>query len=338
MLLSGSGEPELIIDLFCHICPRNFLKAYVKTQVPQLLRFVEAAYAAGDAYFVDENTRLKYMDKYGIDIEVLTLSIPHIWHNIRDPIKLVTLANDAMAEIAQKNSPRLLGTATLPVLTGEALDELDSAISDLGLKGVQIYSNMSGDPLDSPAFLPFYEKMAKHNLPIWIHPTHWEYYSWIQDYRLIQIFGWPFDTSLAMARLVFGGILQRYPTLKFIIHHLGGMIPYFSERISGFYDEAIMHPHVYGAHLFPYELTKPPIEYFKMMYADTVVNGSIPALKCGFSFYGPEHVVFATDHPFGPEKGERWTREILKSVRALEIPAEDKQKIFEDNARRILKL
>jgi len=193
---------------------------------------------------------------------------------------------------------------------------------------------MSGEPLDSPAFLPFYEKMAKYNLPIWIHPTHWEYYRWIHDYRLIQIFGWPFDTSLAMARLVFGGILQRYPDLKFIIHHLGGMIPYFSERITGFYED---DPHVYGA-LFPYELQKPPIKYFKMMYADTVVNGSISALKCGYSFYGPEHVVFATDHPFGPEKGERWTREILKSVRTLEIPPEDKQKIFEDNARRILKL
>ena len=94
----------MIIDLFCHIYPQKFLKTYVKTQVPQLLRFVEAEYAAGDAYFVDENTRLKYMNKYGIDLEVLTLALPHIWHTIRDPIKLVTLANDAMAEIAQKTA------------------------------------------------------------------------------------------------------------------------------------------------------------------------------------------------------------------------------------------
>jgi len=333
-MLIDIGEIELIIDLFCHIYPKNFLKAYVKTQLPQLLRFVEAEYGVGDAYFVDEDARIKYMDKYGIDIEVLTLALPHIWQTISDPIKLVKLANDSMAEVAEKHSQRLLGTATLPVLTGEALDELDRAISELDLKGVQIFTNINGKPLDSPEFMPFYEKMSKFDLPIWIHPTHWEYYNWIQDYRLIQILGWPFDTSLAMARIVFGGILQKYPNLKFIIHHLGGMIPYFDERINGFYED---DPHVYGA-LFPYELKRPPTEYFKMMYADTVVNGSIPALKCGYSFYGPEHMVFATDYPFGPEKGERWTREILKSVKDLDIPEKEKKMIFEDNARKILKI
>ena len=336
--MDGNGEAELVIDIFSHIYPKKFLKAYVKTQLPQLLRFVEAEYGAGDAYFIDEDARIKYMDKYGIEFEVLTIALPDVWQTIGEPIKLTRLANDSMAEAIEKHSQRLLGTATLPLLTGEALDELDRAIRDLGLKGVQIFSNMGGKPLDSPEFTSFYEKMSKYDLPIWIHPTHWEYYSWIQDYRLLQIFGWPFDTSLAMGRIVFGGILQKYPNLKFIIHHLGGMIPYFDERIRGFYDEALMHSHVYGGHLFPYDLKKDPIEYFKMMYADTVVNGSIPALKCGYSFYGSEHVVFATDYPFGPEKGERWTREILKSVKELDISEEHKRNIFEDNARKLLKI
>lgn len=326
----------MIIDVFCHIYPKKFLKAYVKTRLPQLLRFIEIGTGADEAFFVDENWHIKYMDRCGIDIEVLSLAYPPLWQTVSDILELTKVANDSISEITRRHSDRLLGIATLPILTGEALDELDRTIMDLGLKGVQIFSNVYGKPLDSPEFIPFYEKMCRYDLPIWIHPTSHEYYSWIGDFKLLSCFGWPFDTSLAMSRIVFGGILEKYPSLKFIVHHLGGMIPYFEERIKGFYDEAIMHPYVYGEN--PCKLKNHPIEYFKMMYADTVVNGSLPALKCGYSFYGPEHIVFATDYPYGPEKGERWARDILKSVKELDIPEEDKRKIFEDNVRRIIKI
>ena len=126
----------------------------------------------------------------------------------------------------------------------------------------------------------------KYDLPILIHPTNWMYYQWVKDYRLQQIFGWPFDTTLAMGRIVFGGVLMRYPNLKLVTHHLGGMLPFYAERARDFVNEAIMDPTMYGANHFPYaeemkRQGKHPIDYFKQFYADTVVYGSGSALRCG---------------------------------------------------------
>ena len=329
------------IDAYCHIIPRTFLRSYVKTQIPQLLRFAEAEVGTEDAYFVDDDLRVKHMDKFGIDKQVISFN-PPIWETIpeSDLLRVTRLTNDAFAEIVKKHPDRFVGIASIPIPEGEQLDEVDRCINDLGLKGCIIFSNIRGRPLDSPEFMPFYEKMAKYDLPIFIHPTTWKYYDWIYDYRMIQIFGWPFDTSLAVGRLVFGGVLDRLPNLKFVVHHMGAMVSFFSERIKGFYDEAIMHSHVYGSHYFPHAKTmkKHPIEYFKSLYADTVALGSVPALKCGLDFFGIDHMLYGTDYPFGPEKGQRWTKDITRSVDELGLSEVDTRKIYYENAKRILKL
>ena len=330
-------------DFFSHIYPKSFYKEYVKSQLP-FTPFVDAGYNVEGERFIDVDYRLRILEKFAIDKAVITLAQPSIWSHVqeKDMMRLIKLGNDGMGEIAAKHPDHLISIATIPLLTGEGLDELDRSISDLGLKGLEVFSNYGGKPIDVPELLPFYEKMAKYDLPVWIHPVSYPHYEWAFDYDLVKIFGWPYDTTLAVSRLVFSGVLARYPNLKLIIHHLGGMIPYFSERLRGFVDDPIKtKPPGVKREKDSSEsigLKEHPIEYFKKMYGDTVANGSIGALECAYRFYGPGHIVFATDFPFGPERGERWVNETLKSIRSLDIPEEEKEMILDGNARKILKL
>ena len=159
---------------------------------------------------------------------------------------------------------------------------------------------------------------------------------------ILFIFGWPYDPSLAISRLGFSGVLEKYPNLKLIVHHLGGMIPYFGERLRGFIDDPLKtKPPSANREKDSSEgvgLKRHPVQYFKEMYADTVVNGSLGALECAYRFYGPDHIVFATDYPFGPEKGERWVAETLKSVADMQIPKDEKEMILDTNARKMLRM
>jgi len=332
----------LIIDIFNHCYPKKFLKEYVKTKYSKIAWMKVEPSIRERADFWDPETRVKIMDKFGIGIQVLSLAMTP-YQLPSEPFELTKIANDRIVEeFVYKYPERFLGVATLASLTGEALDELDRCIRDLGLKGVQIFTCMNGKPLDRAEFLPFYEKMAKYDLPIFIHPTsvgiNEDVNPWPKVYGIS--LNWPYYSSMAMGMLVYGGILMKYPNLKVVIHHLGGMIPFYAERIHAFYDvhpEFQEQPRGLGIKQL---LDKHPLEYFKMFYADTAVNGSMIAMRCGYSFFGTEHVVFATDYPYtlvGPPTYVD-LENTMKSVKDLDIPQEHKQMIFEDNARRILKM
>lgn len=330
------------IDIFCHITPLKFIHEYVKSMVVHFLRLIEINVSNNFIYFSDPEYRLKYMKKYSIDIEVLTLGpTGDTWNVVPNNIlpKLVKVANDSIAEIVNKYSDKFVGIGIVPGIYEGFMDEVKRSIKDLGFKGIMILSNLIGKPVDVDEMNSFYQFMSSENLPIFIHPTNPPYgnsYPWAREYRLIQILGWPYDTSLAMARLVFSGILDKYPNLKFIIHHAGAMIPFFSKRIEGFYDEAIAYPEVYGGETFK-KLNRHPLEYFRNnFYVDTVLNGNTSALKASYDFYGIDHMVFATDFPYGPEKGERWTKDILDSVYELKLDEDNLEKIFHKNARKLL--
>jgi aminocarboxymuconate-semialdehyde decarboxylase len=320
----------LIIDAYCHISiPKAIkeLKGIVKN-----LQEVPPEQSPAYQRFFDADSRLKYMDKFGVNIEVLSMGQIEGRDQIpRDKLLRVTqITHDTLSEIVNKHPQRYASVAALPTLEGEFLDELDRAIGTLGMKGCLIYSNIFGKPLDAPEFSGFWERMSRYDLPVLIHPTDWLYYDWIHEFNLDLILGWPFDSSLAMARLAFSGVLNRFPNLKILVHHLGGMIPTFSDRIN-----EISQTHNVEA---TKKLSKPLLDYFRSFYADTVVGGSIRALECGLDFFGRDHVIFGTDYPYGAEGGERWTRTTIKSIEALSIPEEDKNRILYDNARRLYKL
>ncbi|HEY79440.1 MAG TPA: amidohydrolase [Dehalococcoidia bacterium] len=330
----------LKIDIFCHILPEKYKKAldeaapgHVQQSTNNLLPTLW-----------DLDHRFRIMDKYGV-MQVLTLSRPPIEEVISDPKKAMDLtkrANDEMAEIVLKHRDRFPTAVAAVALTDvdASLKELERAIIDLRFRGVQIYTNMNGKPLDSPEFEPLFDMMARYNLPIWIHPTHGVTAS---DYStetggsrhaIANTFGWPYETTMAMNRLVFGGILERYPNLKVITHHCGGMVPFYEQRIIAFHDIGEVE---FGDRDRDV-LTDPPIKYYKKIYADTAIYGNTPGLMLGRAFFGIDHLLFGTDFPFAGQFGERVTRQTIDAIEAMDISDVEKKKIFEDNARDIMRL
>jgi len=153
-------------------------------------------------------------------------------------------------------------------------------------------------------------------------------------YMAMSILGWPYETTLAMHRLVFGGVLEKYPKLKVITHHAGGILPLLTGRISHACDLYEMRLGRRYSQDLP---GKPLLEYYRMFYVDTAVH-SPPALICAHAFFGTDHMLFATDTPYDNELGNRKIRETINSIEELDINNLEKKKIFEDNARNLLRL
>jgi predicted TIM-barrel fold metal-dependent hydrolase len=330
----------MMIDIFPHIMTKKYKdELYKRAGQRFYLRDVTDATPA----LWDLEARFRIMDEYDGLAQVLTVASPPV-EDVFDPEDAATLskiANDDLAELVTKYPDRFVGAAAcLPMNNMDAaLKEVDRALRDLGLKGVQIYSPINDKPLDHPDFMPLYEKMAEYDLPIWIHPKRDMEFA---DYRtetrskywVFSMFGWPYETTAAMTRLVFSGVLERWPNIKFITHHCGGMVAFFSARIAGGQEYAEKRLKA----KFKRALSKPPIEYFRMFYADTALYGAMPSLMCGYSFFGAEHLLFATDMPYDAEGGEVYTKETIDAVEQMPISVSERRKIFEDNARRILKL
>jgi predicted TIM-barrel fold metal-dependent hydrolase len=220
------------------------------------------------------------------------------------------------------------------------LIETDRAINSLGFKGIYVHSNINGKPLDAPEFWPLWEKMAKYNLPVYIHPWRSDSFADYQaentsKYGIASIFGWPYETTAAMTRLVFSGILEKYPNLKVITHHCGGMIPYYQQRIHQHYGQQSLGAR--GGYLRA--LSKTPLEYYKMFYNDTAIHGNTSALMCAYDLWGAEHIVFGADMPLGDHYfGFRSYRQTINAIEAMSISAAEKKKIFSENALSLLRL
>lgn len=323
------------IDIFSHILPQRYKDALYK-------KAKDCYYLEADlerpALF-DLDIRFRVMDKFEGLRQVLTIGAPPIEYvvNPDDAVNLSKLANDEMAELVSKYPERFAaGVACLPMNDMDAaLTEAERAINDLHLKGIQLYSSINGKPLDRPEFMPLYEMMEKFDMPIWIHPARdisIPDYSDEKDskhHAFVRI-GWPYQTSLAMLRLVFGGVLEKYENIKFIAHHCGAMIPFFEQRIAS------GGPGGVGGQ----PLSKPIIEYFKRFYADTVLSGSSPGLMCGHAFFGPDHMLFASDYPYpgGAKKGDFALAKEIRAVEMMDVLDNEKNKIFWKNAEQILKL
>jgi len=328
------------IDIFPHIIPAKYKEALYKIAPPGF--YIQDVIETLPPLF-DLEHRFRIMDKFEGLTQVLTLSSPppEAIADSEKAVDLAKLANDEMAELVLKYPDRFVAAvACLPMNNIDAaLGEVDRAINDLNFKGIQVNTPANDKPLDSPEFLPLYEKMAQYNLPIWIHPErHVDFADYKTEkrskYMIFHVFGWPYETAAAMARLVFSGILEKYPILKFITHHCGSMVPYFEQRIIGAYDHAEM---LRGAK-YKQGLTKPPIDYFKMFYFDTAIYGSTPGLMCAHAFCGVDHLLFATDFPYDSQLGERYIRQTIQSIEQMDISVLEKRKIFEENARKLLRL
>ena len=221
--------------------------------------------------------------------------------------------------------------------------EAKRAVRELGAVGVQVFTNVLGKPLTAPETLPLFDLMAKLDLPIWLHPARGADFPDYQKekkshYEIWWTFGWPYETSVAMAHIVFKGLFDKYPDLKIITHHMGGMIPYFEGRVGPGWDQLGKRTSDVDYSKLLKKLKKRPLDYFRLFYADTALFGAWEATKCGLRFFGPDHVLFASDSPFDPEKGAMYTRTTIEIVERLDLSPEERHAIYEGNARRLLKL
>jgi predicted TIM-barrel fold metal-dependent hydrolase len=332
------------LDVFCHVMPRPYfdrVQGVSSARAANLLRRTAPIRLLWD---VDE--RLRLMDEFGEYAQVPSLAAPAV-ESLGEPAEaaeLARLANEEMAELVRAHPDRFpTFVAALPMNDVDAtLAEVDHAIGELGAAGVQIYTHVNGLPLDDPRFEPFFGRMAELERPIWVHPARnasWPDYPTEQKskYEVWWLFGWPYDTSAFMARLVFAGILERHPGLRVITHHAGGMIPFFSGRAGPGMDQFGARTPEEEADLVRSPLRGRPLDEFRRFYADTAVFGAPHALRCALDFFGLDHMLFASDMPFDPQPGQ-FIRDTIADVDGLEVAEADRERIYEGNARGLLRL
>jgi aminocarboxymuconate-semialdehyde decarboxylase len=337
MTLKGGS---MKIDIYNHVLPARYKKALWEHSD----KFIMSRKAQEKRpALTDYELRFRVLDEYEDIVQVVTTASPPLGDNFgpKEAAELARIANDEMAELVAKYPQKCIGAvANLPLNNIDAaLKETERAVKELGFKGIEIYSSVQGRPLSSKEFIPLYEMMSGLDLPIWIHnlrrperpdyPT--EYVSHNQIYSTI---GGPYEISAAMTRLVFAGVFEKFPNIKFIAHHRGGMIPYLASRIVIHYNDALDRM---GLDYFP-GLTKEPIEYFRMFYVDTGTGLNRYELMCVYDFFGEDHVLFGTDFPYDVEQGAIKLREGIKAIDSMDIPESSKKKIYEGNARNLLHL
>jgi predicted TIM-barrel fold metal-dependent hydrolase len=332
------------IDLFNHIFPPGYFERFM--QVAPSFKDIGKR-MRGIPMLWDLDVRFRVMDAFDGYEQVLSLPTPpiEVFASGIGAIDLARAANDAMAELVRGHPGRFPGfVASLPLSDPDAsARELERALDELGARGFQIFSNICGKPISSPEFLPLFEAVHRRGLPIWLHPYRGADFSDYQtetasEFEIWWTFGWPYDTSAAMARLVFAGHFDRFPALKIITHHMGAMAPYFEGRIGPGWDQLGARTSDVDYSRVLQRLKKRPLDYFKMFYADTALFGAYDATVCGLKFFGVDHVVFASDAPFDPEKGPMYIRDTISIVDRLPVGDDERQRIYWRNAVELLRL
>jgi uncharacterized protein len=331
------------IDVFNHFTPERVF-THFKSIAPDNPGL--KAFGALPALW-DLDARCKLMEEFDDYQQVLSLSNPPIEllaGEDRSP-ELAKLANDELAAVCAKY-PQLFPTflASMPTNNPDAaIREAERAIVTLGARGIQIFTNVNGKPLSSPEFFPLFAFMAAQDLPVFIHPMRGPQFPDYarEDHSENEIwftFGWPYETSACMTRLIFSGLFDRLPTLKIVTHHMGGMIPFFAQKIGLGFQQIFHGTPERNPVAEQAGLKRPVLDYYRLLYADTALNGSAAATACGHAFFGPERCLFATDAPFDSVGGKQLIRSTIDAVEALAITAADKAQIFEHNARALLRL
>jgi len=332
------------IDVFTHIFPRPFheLMMRVAPDFKDMGKRVRAI-----PMLTDLDERFRVMDRHEGYQQILSVASPPIeaLGGAETAVALARAANDGLADLVRRHPERFPGfVASVPMNAGDAaFREVERAIQQLGALGVQVFTNVLGAPLVAAPHRELFQQMARDDRPIWMHPARGADFPDYQSeerslYEIWWTFGWPYETSVAMARIVFDGMFDRHPNLKIITHHMGGMVPYFEGRVGPGWDQLGTRSSDVDYTTVLTRLRRRPLEYFKLFYADTALFGAQAATECGLAFFGADRVLFASDAPFDPEKGSMYIRETIGIVDRLNISEGDREKIYWRNAARLLKL
>jgi predicted TIM-barrel fold metal-dependent hydrolase len=336
----------MVIDFQAHVFPEAYIDEMRRIDGAVILEPPDPN--SGMSYFYDKklkcriNTatfngrdigrRLEHMDRLGIDVHVLSIPAPGADRYEGDgAVKLARIANNSIAEICRKHPKRFVGLFTLPTSSISAsLDELERALNELGLKGFACFSNLNGKHLDREELFPIYERLATYKLPVYIHPTA-PLTTEVTGIDIMPtlIFGWAFDSTVAMTRLVYGRVLERFPEINFVVADVGGVLAFFAQRAINIYNgrtEEIRQR---------YGLKENPLDSFRRFYVDTADHPAM-TLRCVKEFFGVDRLVLGTNYPYGPEEGCVLVRNSLKAIDDLQLKQNEKAKILGDNAASIL--
>ena len=274
----------------------------------------------------DIDYRERVLIEHQVDTQVITLTTPGT--HVEEPdtaVRLARLVNDAFAEVIASKKGPFAALATLPLNDPRAsVVEFERATRQLGLRGAMLFSNVNAVALADQRFWPLYEAANEQEAVLYIHPTNPVSVEAMQEYWLMPLVGFLFDTTLAAANLVFTGVVERFPKIRWVLCHLGGTIPYLVERLDrGFeaFDDCRAH------------IQRPPSDYLRNFYYDTV-NFNPRALELAIAFAGVDRILAGSDYPH--QIGS--IPKMLESVNALKISDQDKAAIFGGNAARLLGL
>jgi aminocarboxymuconate-semialdehyde decarboxylase len=325
----------MIIDFHNHYYPPAYLDALREGPSNVKVTFDDQGnprlHYPGDYNIVvrghrDIEYRQHVLEEAGIDLQIITLTTPGT--HIETPARAVGLAqmvNDRFADVVATRGKHFRALATLPLNDPAAsVIELERAMGQLGFRGAMIFSNVNGMGLDEKCFWPLWEKANELGAVMFIHPTHPVGVEAMKDYWLTALVGFLFDTTLAAGKLVFSGIVERFPRITWVLGHLGGAVPYVAER----WDR--------GYHAFAdcrANIDRPPSEYLKNFYYDSV-NFDVNALTMAINFAGVDHVLAGSDYPHQIGSLDQ----MKQSIESLPISESDKEKIRSGNASRILAL
>jgi len=326
-----------IIDAFNHFFPKRYYDALL--QSPAAAKDIGKRVRSIPA-LSDLDLRLRIVESFDDYSQVLSHGLPpleRLWGPDKSP-EMAKIANDGLAEIVAKHPKHFAGcSALLPMNAPAAAAEEAARALAGGANAIQIATNANGVPLDAPQFLPVFEVIANSGKPILLHPARTrdmpdypsETYS---KYEICSVLGWPYETGVTLARLVFSGIMDRYPGLKVIAHHLGGVIPYLEGRVGHSFDQLGVRTSDEDYSRVLKSLKKRPYDYFKDFYGDTAVEGARAATICGLDFFGADHVLFASDCPFDKEKGVGYIRATMKVLDSIALANPEREKICWRNA------
>jgi len=272
----------------------------------------------------DPALRIEDMDRVGIDVEVLSLSTPNVYFAPPErQAEVARLVNDAYAELAARHPKRFKGFASIPMDDPDAaLRELERALDELRLNGVIVLSNINGRALTDPRYRPFFVECDRRRVCVFIHPMIPSSAEPFSEFVLGPIIGFPFDTTLAVARLCYAGVFRELPNIRWILGHLGGAVPYLMERMdNGYRDFAECRLNI----------DQLPSVYLKRLYYDTV-SFSSPSLRLACELVAADHLVMGSDYPHLLGSIDR----AVSSIASLDVPAADRERIFSGTAQAIL--
>ena len=271
-----------------------------------------------------EAERIEMMDRLGIDMQVLSVPSPSVYFvEGGAALRLARSVNDGLAEVVRRRPDRFRALAALPLKGLDAsIAEMERAVGDLGMAGVMILTNIDGELLDSPRLEPFWERADELGALVYVHPTSPVSSRGMEDYSLAIALGFLHETSLVLARLVFGGVFERHRSIRWVFSHLGGAIPFMAPRLDIFarqFSQCREH------------ISKPPTEYLAGLMYDTV-STHVPALRCTVETMGADRLVFGSDYPHIPAG----CGPFLQAVRDLGLPGNRQAEILGGRARRLL--